>query len=261
MTSVIIEEQGIAYTHTGPTHLLAMAPPLVLLHGAGGDRYHWPPRLRRLAETQVYALDLPGHGHSDGAGRRTIAAYVQTLKAFVEALALPPFILMGHSMGGAIALEFALRHPDALTGLVLVGTGSRLRVNGTILEGLRNAFEATTAQLIDWMYTPTFPYRQRALAQLRANNPQTLYDDFAACDLFDVRQQVTSLSLPTLIICGVADKMTPRKWSEALHQAIVGSRLQIVEGAGHMVMIEQPEAVTALVRAFVTKNDEHIKNL
>jgi pimeloyl-ACP methyl ester carboxylesterase len=102
------------------------------------------------------------------------------------------------------------------------------------------------------MYTPTFPHRQRALEQLRSNDPQVLHDDFLACDQFDVRGQVSSLALPTLIICGVADKMTPVKSSEALHQAIAGSLLEIVADAGHMVMIEQPALVTALVTNFVT---------
>lgn len=248
MSSVILDAQAIDYTHTAPLQAEAKRPPLLLVHGAGGDRYHWPPQLRRLAETEVYALDLPGHGRSTGPGRATIAAYAEAIKAFAEILALPPFVMAGHSMGGAIALEFALHYTESLAGLILVGTGARLRVNAAILAGLHMEFAATTAQLMDWMYTPTFPHRQRALDQLRRNDPQILHDDFGACHQFDVRAQVASLTLPTLIICGVADKMTPVKASETLHQAIVGSHLHIIADAGHMVMSEQPAAVTAVVR-------------
>lgn len=78
---------------------------------------------------------------------------------------------------------------------------------------------------------------------------------FLACDRFDMRTQVASLTLPTLIICGVADKMTPVKLSEALHQAIGGSQLHLVAEAGHMVMVEQPAAVTGLIYKFVTIDD------
>lgn len=253
MPSIRIDNQKIYYTHHKPADADQQRPPLLLVHGAGGHHLHWPPRLRRLPATEVYALDLPGHGKSAGPGCTTIAAYRQVIEAFVTALALPPLILAGHSMGGAIALDFALTTGKQLAGLVLVGTSARLRVNAAILTGLQSTFEATTAQLIDWMYTPTFPpaQRERALAQLRTNDRQTLYDDFAACDAFDVRSQVTALTLPTLIICGVGDTMTPVKWSETLQHAIRGSQLHRIEGAGHMAMIEQPAVVTDVIRRWL----------
>lgn len=252
MPSIVIEGQTLVYQHSAAA-TPGVCPPLVLVHGAGGDYLHWPAQLRRFGECDVYAINLPGHGQSTGPGRHTIAGYTQVLNAFAEALALPPFILAGHSMGGAIALDFALHNGSRLAGLALVGTGARLRVNEAILDGLIHDFGATTAQLIEWLYAPAFlaVWRERALAQLRANDPQTLRNDFVACDSFDLRSQVSSLTHPTLIICGVADKMTPMKVSEALQQAIPHSQLQRVEDAGHMVMVEQPAVVTALFREFL----------
>jgi len=255
MATIRIDDQEIYYTHHKAAVGTSQRPPLLLVHGAGGHHLHWPSLLRRLPETDVYALDLPGHGQSTGPGRTTIAGYAQVIGAFAAALALPPFILAGHSMGGAIAIAFSLTASELVAGLILVGTGARLRVNAAILTGLQGSFDATTAQLIDWMYTPAFPAKQReqALTQLRANDPQTLHDDFAACDAFDVRSAVASLTLPTLIICGTADGMTPVKLSETLHQAIAGSQLHLIEGAGHMAMIEQPAAVTGVIGEFVTQ--------
>jgi len=255
MAIICLDNSEIYYTYHKAGNSQSQRPPLLLVHGAGGHHLHWPPQLRRLPATDVYALDLPGHGQSLGPGRTTIAGYAQVIGAFADALALPPFILAGHSMGGAIALEFALTAGDRLAGLILVGTGGRLRVNSAILTGLQTAFEATTAQLIDWMYTPEFPIKQReqALAQLRTNDPQTLHDDFAACDAFDVRNNVAALTHPTLIICGTTDSMTPVKLSETLHHAIAGSQLHLIEGAGHMAMIEQPAVVTRVIGEFVTQ--------
>ncbi len=255
MTMVRIDNQSIYYTYHQARSGQSQRPPLLLVHGAGGHHLHWPPRLRRLPTTDLYALDLPGHGQSPGPGRTTIAGYAKVIGAFADALALPSFILAGHSMGGAIALEFALTAGEHLAGLILVGAGARLRVNAAILTGLQNAFDATTAQLIEWMYTPGFPTKQReqALAQLRTNDPQTLHDDFAACDAFDVRSALASLTLPALIICGTADIMTPVRLSESLQQAIAGSQLHLIEGAGHMAMIEQPAVVTGVIGEFVTQ--------
>jgi pimeloyl-ACP methyl ester carboxylesterase len=255
MPTIRIDNQEIYYTHHKAGSGQSQRPPLLLVHGAGGHHLHWPPQLRRLPETDLYALDLPGHGQSPGPGRTTIAAYAQVIDAFAAALALPPVVLAGHSMGGAIALQVALTASDKVAGLVLVGTGARLRVNAALLTSLQTAFDATTAQLIEWMYTPAFPPKQReqTLAQLRTNDRQTLHDDFAACDAFDVRSAVASLTLPTLIICGTADMMTPVKLSETLHGAITGSQLHLIEGAGHMVMIEQPAAVTGMIGEFVTR--------
>ena len=120
----------------------ADGPPLVLVHGAGGNLMHWPGELRRLPGHTVYALDLPGHGKSGGAGRAEIGAYAEVVRGFAEALGLVPFVLAGHSMGGAIALEFALRYPARLAGLILVGTGARLRVAPEILAGIQDDFKA-----------------------------------------------------------------------------------------------------------------------
>jgi pimeloyl-ACP methyl ester carboxylesterase len=254
MPIIRIDNQEVYYTHHKASGE-SQQPPLLLVHGAGGHHLHWPPQLRRLSATDVYALDLPGHGQSAGPGRTTIGAYAQVIDAFADALALPPFVLAGHSMGGAIALAVALGAGERLAGLILVGTGARLRVNAAILAGLQTNFDATTAQLIDWMYTPAFPPKQReqALAQLRANDPQTLHADFAACDAFDLRSAVSTITLPTLITCGTADLMTPVKLSETLHHSIAGSQLHLIEGAGHMAMIEQPAVVTGVIGAFVTQ--------
>ena len=101
---------------------------------------HWPGELRRLPDHEVYALDLPGHGRSGGPGRTDIGAYAEVVREFADALKLPAFVLGGHSMGGAIALEFALRYGSRLAGLILVGTGARLRVAPEILARHRGGF-------------------------------------------------------------------------------------------------------------------------
>ena len=113
---------------------------------------HWPGELRRLPDHEVYALDLPGTGAPAAKVGADIGAYAEVVREFADALKLPAFVLGGHSMGGAIALEFALRYGGRLAGLILVGTGARLRVAPEILAGMQNDIEGTTALLAAWAH-------------------------------------------------------------------------------------------------------------
>ncbi len=228
-------------------------PPLVLVHGAGGNLMHWPGELRRLPGQPVYALDLPGHGKSGGSGRSEIGAYAEVVRGFADALGLSPFVLAGHSMGGAIAQEFALRYPTRLAGLILVGTGAKLRVAPQILAGILDDFPGTTALLAQWTHGEHVDPNLLRLyvRRLREVAPQVIHDDFAACDAFDRRADISRIAAPSLILCGDADRMTPVKYSQYLHEQIAGSQSVVVPGAGHMVMLEQPAAVTAAIVGFL----------
>ena len=228
-------------------------PPLVLVHGAGGTHLHWPPHLRRLRGSDVYALDLPGHGHSTGQGGDTIAAYRELILAWSEAMMLHRFALVGHSMGGAIALDFALNTPDRLAGLVLVGSGARLRVSPAILQGLQDDFPATAKLLCDWAHSDRADERSKRLylRRLLEANPAVMLGDFLACDGFDLRQRLGDISVPTLVIGGTADRLTPPRFGEYLREHIPNAQLLLVEGAGHMVMLEQPQAVTEAIADFL----------
>lgn len=228
-------------------------PPLVLVHGAGGDLMHWPTNLRRLPGRRIYAIDLPGHGKSGGAPLPDIASYAEALREWAEVHALPRFVLAGHSMGGAIAIEYALRYGGGLAGLVLLSTGARLRVAPQLLSGILNDFDAAVALLARWMYGEgTDPNLLRLGARrLREVKPEALHADFAACDAFDRRTDVGRIEAPTLILCGDADVMTPMKNSEHLRDQIAGSHLVVIPGAGHMAALQQPQVVAARIEAFL----------
>lgn len=228
-------------------------PPLVLVHGAGGDLMHWPSDLRRMPGHKVYALDLPGHGKSGGQPLSTIADYAEALHRWTDEQALPRFALAGHSMGGAIALEFALRYPGRVASLILMNTGARLRVAPQILTGLRRDFLGTVELLVRWMYGENADPNLLRLGarRLRQVAPETLYADFAACNAFDLRADVCRIATPTLIICGDSDLMTPLKNSQFLHEQIMGSQLVVIPDSGHMAALQQPAAVAGHLRGFL----------
>jgi pimeloyl-ACP methyl ester carboxylesterase len=226
---------------------------LVLVHGAGGSHLDWPAPLRRLWRTNVYDLDLPGHGRSEGTGRSSIAGYRDFVLAFLDALGLETAAVVGHSMGGGIALDFALHYPGRLNRLILVGSGARLRVAPAILAGILSDLETTVDTICNYAFGPGATEQLKRLGQQRLleTSPEVLHGDYVACDAFDVMGRLGEVRCPTLAIVGTADKLTPPKYSAYLRDHIPGAELVLVDAAGHMVMLEKPEVVTKAVSKFI----------
>jgi pimeloyl-ACP methyl ester carboxylesterase len=225
-------------------------PPLILVHGAGGTHLHWPPQVRRLSGQQVYALDLPGHGQSQKLEpapepEALIEAYAGTVLDLLDHLELPQAVIAGHSLGGAVALTLALNAPERVAGLGLVGSGARLRVAPDLLASLEANFEATVGEIINRVFGPNVPAPLKRLAHVRmlAVDPQVLRADWLACNTFDVRDRLAEITVPAMVITGTADQMTPEKHARRLAEGLPRAELCLVEGAGHMVMLEQPQAV------------------
>ncbi len=232
------------------------SPPLVLIHGSGGSRLHWPPQLRRLPNYPVFGLDLPGHGESPGEGETTINGYVMRVIEWLEEQGIERAVLAGHSMGGAIAMTAALEEPDHVAGLVLVGTGGRLRVHEDILLAAADPlrFEETVEVVIAWAFSDQSPEKIIALAKMRMSEtrPEIIHGDFMACNQFDILGRLSEIQVPTLILCGEQDRLTPLKYARHLDEQIPESTLVLIEGAGHMVMLERPLEVAEAVENFLT---------
>jgi pimeloyl-ACP methyl ester carboxylesterase len=232
---------------------LLLAKNLVFIHGSGGDHKLWSKQWNSFhAEVQVIIPDLPGHGLSRGGGRDRIEEYAEWLKDFLDILNFENTILIGHSMGGAIAQEFALHYPGCLKALVLVGTGARLRVSPTILDLVCKDFEMMVHLSCEYAYSETVPEEmvREGFEILSQNTPKILHGDFLACDRFDSTDRLREITIPTLVICGNEDKLTPPLYSRYLHENIPNSFLHIIDGAGHMVMLETPKEFNEVIEKF-----------
>ena len=196
----------------------------------------WQPQLRRFKESQ--AIGLPGH--PEGLGLRTIEEYVDFVEKYLEKKAIRNPILVGHSMGGAIAIEYALRHPT-LEGLVLVGTGARLRVRQELIARIMQDYEDASKSIARMSVSPCCSELlvERIARDLLRVRAEVTYGDFEACNHFDRMSDVEKIDSQTLIICGADDQLTPPKYSLYLHQKIPNSKLRIISGAGHSVMLEK----------------------
>jgi len=240
--------------HRDPT---VHRPVTLVIHGAGGTHLDWPAEIRRMPELNAILVDLSGHGHTPGSGHSSIGAYVSDMLALLDALKLKQVIVAGHSMGGGIAQTMALQHPERVLGLILIGTGAKLGVHPDTLSGMISETTRTIGALVSMYYgTPVNESLiRRSQQRLGEFNPLILYNDYAACNAFDLRKQVSQIRVPTLIIGGSEDKMTPFKFSSYLHEQIAGSTLERIEGGGHMMMLEQPERVAGAVQRWLMEMD------
>jgi pimeloyl-ACP methyl ester carboxylesterase len=187
-----------------------------------------------------------------------IEVYAEDVVAFFDALEIEHAIMVGHSMGGAIALAMALDSPERVAGLVLVATGARLRVAPSILERISTDFEAALGIITRYAWSREAPSELIDLGRerFREAGPDVLLGDLTACDRFDVRERLHEIACPTLVIAGAVDRLTPPKYAHYMVEHIGGARLTLLEGAGHMVMLEQPVKVAQAAQDFL---DHHTK--
>jgi pimeloyl-ACP methyl ester carboxylesterase len=213
--------------------------------------------MRRLDGEDVLAIDLPGHGASPGEGKATIDAYTADVLYVMDHLGIDQAVIAGHSMGGAIAQRLCLDYPERVRALILLGTGARLSVHPKLIQYCsdESTYPKAVSLVVKWAFSQGADKRLVELAGERmVETPASvMHGDFIACDAFDMREKLSEIEKPTLVICGADDKMTPARFSQYLSKKIPRSRLEIVPNAGHMVMLEQPDIVAHLVKGFLVE--------
>jgi pimeloyl-ACP methyl ester carboxylesterase len=249
------------FVGTGGRDLDPALPTVVFLHGAGMDHTVWALLARAFAYHGfgVLAPDLPGHGHSAGEALPSIAALADWTAALVDAAGVRAATLVGHSMGSLVALETAARQREKVTALGLIATAAPMRVSDDLLNAAK-ANDHTAIDMISlWGYgyhatlggseAPGLWMLGGAQRLLERAGPGVLFTDLSACnDYRDALAAAAKVTVPSVAILGSHDLMTPAKGGKAIAAAISGCRLIVLEGAGHMLTSERPDAVLAALR-------------
>ncbi|MCL5123228.1 MAG: alpha/beta hydrolase [Deltaproteobacteria bacterium] len=253
MDELIIEGRRIGYG-CSRSNFDASQTTLLFIHGSGGDREDWRFQLDGLtAPGAVMAIELPGHGKSDPPGEQSISGYARWVELFVTNLGLKRVVLMGCSLGSAITQWMALHPQSWLVAAGLIGSGARLRVLPSLLDGLINEPSKALQSLASHCLSSSCADSLRRSIEEKYGNsdPMIIHGDLSACDQFDVMDTVHRVSVPTLIVVGQEDQLTPVKYSRFLAEKIERSNLVIIPGAGHLVMLERPNEFNEATQKFL----------
>lgn len=251
-----------AFAATGGRPFDAALRAVVLVHGAGMDHTVWAAQSRYLAHhgRAVLAVDLPGHGRSDGPPLATVAELGDWLARLLEAAGAGRAVLAGHSMGALACLAAAARHPERARALALCGCAAAMPVHPDLLTAARADDHAAVDMINAWAHgggshlgghpqagTWLIGGGNRLLERAR---PGVLAADLAACAEFaEGAALAAAVACPTLVVVGEQDRMTPAKAGRQLAALIPGAEVEAIADCGHMVMTEKPrETLAALLR-------------
>jgi pimeloyl-ACP methyl ester carboxylesterase len=252
-----------AYAYTGARDFDPALPAAVFVHGAAFDHSVWQWQSRYFANHgfAVLAVDLPGHGKSPGAPRATIEAMAHWIVALLDAAGLERAALVGHSMGALATLDAALRYPQRISKLALIGAAVPMAVGAAFRAAAQDDSPAGLDMEAVWGHARNVALATSAVpgvtllgASRQLNGrarPGVLHADLEACNGFaPPLADIRALAVPTLVVAGRRDQMTPLAAGQALAREIPGARF-IALDAGHSMMSEAPRAIQEALRAFL----------
>ncbi|GGW96964.1 alpha/beta fold hydrolase [Streptomyces chryseus] len=237
-------------------------PPLVLVHGHPFDRTMWAPQIAAFAPThRVIAPDLRGYGQSEVVpGVTPLSVFAEDLAGLLDHLGVERAVFGGLSMGGQIVMECYRLFPERVTGLLLADTfpaaetpdGVRSRnalADRLLAEGVRGYADEVRDKMVAPYNTEVSALVHRMMAAAPASGAAAALRGRAQRP--DYRELLTRVRVPTLVVVGRDDAFTPVADAEAMHAAIPGSALAVVEGAAHLPNLERPDAFNAALRRYL----------
>lgn len=253
-----------AYAYTGGKPFDPSLPAVVFIHGAEHDHCVWVLQSRYLAHhgRAVLAVDLPGHGRSDGPPLDRVEALADWIVALLDAAGVKQATLVGHSMGSLVAIECAARFPERIAKIVLVGTAFPMKVSDELLNATRDDEPLAQDMVNIWSHAayahypsnpgPGFWVMGENLRLMQRQKPGVMHVDFAACNAYangvDAASKVTC---PALMVLGKRDIMTPPRATREIASALKSVTSVEIAGSGHALMAEKPDEVLDAIRAFV----------
>jgi pimeloyl-ACP methyl ester carboxylesterase len=227
---------------------------LIFLHGAGTTALSWILQIKNLAnKVNIIVPDLPGHGKSKGPGMNAVRDYAKSIAELMDALEIGKFVVIGTSMGGAVAQELLVNYADKCRAGILLNTGAKLKVLPAIFEAVKKDFKAFIIGMSDILFPANTEVEKvdPSLKDMLVIDQNIVFNDFLACDSFDIRNKLHKINLPVLVISSKNDIMTPIWYGEYLKNNIKDAKITLIEGAGHLAQFEKPKILNKIIMEFV----------
>ena len=254
--TVVVRGHKIAYYEAGKGSVV------VLIHGLGADSHHWAANIDALSQNfRVIALDQIGYGRSDKPLMRyTVENFSNYLHGFLLALKVPKASLVGNSLGGWVALDFAIRHPQMVERLVLVDAAGLHPT--AALKMPEGGMQTLTHLNTQWFFDLLEANKEWAATDLGTNafkrhlqNGDTYTVASSVAEMITGREfedkKLGKVRVPTLIIWGRDDVLIPLVMGEQLHHGIAGSQMLVIDGTGHIPMVGKPTEFNEAVQKFL----------
>jgi pimeloyl-ACP methyl ester carboxylesterase len=253
-----------AYAYTGGKAFDATLPCVVFVHGAQHDHSVWILQSRYFAHHGygVLAVDLPGHGRSEGPALESIEAMAAWVLQLLQVAGVQQAAVVGHSMGSLIALEAAGQAPQLINRIAMVGAAYPMKVSDALLDAARNDEPRAFDMINQWSHSgvthrpgnpgPGFSVYIENLRLMERQKPGVLLNDFSACNVYAAgEQRARELQCAALFILGQRDMMTPPKAARGLISAIAQTQVETIPNCGHALMAERPDAVLRALTGFM----------
>ncbi|MEO6929257.1 MAG: alpha/beta hydrolase [Casimicrobiaceae bacterium] len=255
---------SIVHAYTGSRAPDESLPSVVFVHGAAHDHSVWALQSRYFAwhGCNALAIDLPGHGRSDGAPLPTIEAIADWIAELVATAARGSATLVGHSMGALAVLECAARHPAVVERVALLGPAVPMAVSDVLLAAARDNAQLAYEMINAWSFSaravlggnpaPGMSMSGSAMRLMQRASAGTLHTDLLACQRYVRGIEAASEAMaPALVILGGRDLMAPGRQAASLLSALREPSVVTFDAAGHALMAEQPAGVLDALTAFV----------
>ena len=235
-------------------------PTILLMHGSGLSHIVWSFH-EQFYSTQgfnILSVDLPGHGNSEGPSLKSIEEISDWIKSLMTKLNIEKIIIIGHSQGALVGIDFAARYPKFILSLVLVAGSYKMPVNQDLIHYAEAGDEKAILLMMKWGYEGSKAFIGGNPVKKIINSSREIREilavDLNACNNYkDGKESLKKISCPTLCIFGDLDKMVPLEVGNKMASMINKSETKIINNCGHMIIFEKAFEMRKLVKEFLTK--------